>query len=102
MGHPFQVLGYLFSRLGSDCGRIMKGMHDARVSWGTYQDEICIDASQWHCNAHANNVVILAEGSSPEMFLGWPPSPRRCPRPRLRLRERACTFRCVARRARLA
>jgi hypothetical protein len=48
----------------------MKGMHDARVSWGTYQDEICIDASQWHCNAHANNVVILAEGSSPDMFLG--------------------------------
>ena len=54
----------------SDCGRIMNGMHDARVSWGTYQDEICIDASQWHCNAHANNVVILAEGSSPDMFLG--------------------------------
>lgn len=65
------VLGYLFSRIGNDCGKILKGMHDARVSWGTYQDEICIDDSQWHCNAHANNVVVLAEGSSRDMFLGY-------------------------------
>eukprot|EP00930_Biecheleria_cincta_P047396 TRINITY_DN32849_c0_g1_i1.p1 TRINITY_DN32849_c0_g1~~TRINITY_DN32849_c0_g1_i1.p1 ORF type:complete len:627 (+),score=110.64 TRINITY_DN32849_c0_g1_i1:53-1933(+) len=68
---PKSVLGYLFSRIGNDCGRIMKGMHDARVSWGTYQDEICVDDSQWHCNAHANNVVVLAEGSSRDMFLGY-------------------------------
>mmetsp|Transcript_21614 Transcript_21614/g.40034 ORF Transcript_21614/g.40034 Transcript_21614/m.40034 type:complete len:702 (+) Transcript_21614:50-2155(+) len=65
------VLGYLFSRLGNDCGKIMRGMHDARVSWGTYQDEICIHESQWHCNAHANNVVVLSEESSAEMFLGY-------------------------------
>jgi hypothetical protein len=65
------VLAYLFSRLGNDAGRIMRGMHEASVSWGTYQDEICVDASQWHCNAHANNLVVLAEGSSDEMFLGY-------------------------------
>jgi len=66
------VLGYLFSRLGSDCGRIIRGMHDLNVSWGTYQDEICISDDQWHCNAHANNVVVLSENeTNGEMFLGY-------------------------------
>ena len=41
----------------------MRSMHDSRVSWGTYQDALCVDPSQWHCNAHANNVVVLPEGS---------------------------------------
>lgn len=31
------ALGYLYSRLGNDCGRIIRLMHDDRVSWGTYQ-----------------------------------------------------------------
>lgn len=66
-----KVLGYLFSRLGADCGLIMRTMHDARISWGTYQDELCIDDSQWHCNAHSNNLVVLAEGCSDTMFLGF-------------------------------
>jgi len=65
------VLGYLYSRLGSDCGKIMRGMHDMRVSWGTYQDALCVADSQWHCNAHANNVVVLADASKRTMFLGY-------------------------------
>ena len=64
------VLGYLYSRIGSDCGRIIRGMHDLKVSWGTYQDEICISDDQWHCNAHANNVVVLSETSG-DMLLGY-------------------------------
>ncbi len=31
------VLAYLYSRLGWECGRALRGMHDQRVSWGTYQ-----------------------------------------------------------------
>ena len=31
------ALPYLYSRLGNDCGRIIRLMHDDRVSWGTYQ-----------------------------------------------------------------
>jgi hypothetical protein len=66
------VLGYLYSRLGSDCGRIIREMHDLNVSWGTYQDEICISDDQWHCNAHANNVVVLSENDTiGDMFLGY-------------------------------
>jgi len=52
------VLAYLFSRFGYDCGRIMGGFHRQRVSWGTYADKMCWEG-QMHCNAHANNVVLL-------------------------------------------
>lgn len=69
-----KVLGYLFSRFGNDSGRILRAMHDVRISWGTYQDALCYDG-QWHCNAHANNVTILDETVPPSaenpMFLGY-------------------------------
>ena len=26
---------------------------------------------EYHCNAHSNNLVVLAEGSSDDMFLGY-------------------------------
>lgn len=66
------VLGYLYSRLGSDCGRIIREMHDLNVSWGTYQDEICISDDQWHCNAHANNIIVLSETHAiGDMLLGY-------------------------------
>lgn len=64
------VLGYLYSRLGHDAGRTLREMHAARISWGTYQDAMCYDG-QWHCNAHSNNFVLLAEGSVPDMFLSY-------------------------------
>jgi len=61
------VLAYLFSRTGYDAGKILRGMHQHRVSWGTYQDAMCrVDLDQWHCNAHANNVVIIPEGTVTE------------------------------------
>ena len=31
----------------------------SRVSWGTYADAMCFEG-QLHCNAHANNMVVLA------------------------------------------
>jgi len=64
------VLGYLFSRIGHDCGVFLRALHKMNISWGTYQDEMCFDG-QWHCNAHANNMVVLAEGSHPSMLLGY-------------------------------
>eukprot|EP00658_Telonema_sp_P-2_P021113 TRINITY_DN1838_c0_g2_i1.p1 TRINITY_DN1838_c0_g2~~TRINITY_DN1838_c0_g2_i1.p1 ORF type:complete len:574 (-),score=138.39 TRINITY_DN1838_c0_g2_i1:231-1952(-) len=70
-GGTGSALVYLYNRIGNDCGRIIRAMHDDRVSWGTYQDTLCFDG-QWHCNAHANNVMILDEQSAPpDMFLGY-------------------------------
>ena len=67
IGGQKSVLAYLFSRCGYDAGRIMKGMHKMRISWGTYQDQMCIkDLDEWHCNAHANNLVVIKENSIPE------------------------------------
>lgn len=57
---PNNILTYLFSRIGYDCGKFMRGLHDMKASWGTYQDALC-RPGQWHCNAHANNVVVLPE-----------------------------------------
>jgi hypothetical protein len=60
------VLGYLFSRCGYDAGRILRGIHGQRLSWGTYQDGLCRrDWDEWHCNAHANNLVVVPESSIP-------------------------------------
>ena len=55
------ALGYLFSRLGYDAGRFMGGMHhDLKLSWGTYQDDMCRKhLGEWHCNAHSDNMVLL-------------------------------------------
>ena len=36
------------------------------------QDPLCnIAMGEYHCNAHSNNLVVLAEGSSEDMFLGY-------------------------------
>ena len=59
------LLVYLFSRLGFDAGRCTRGLHQQRLSWGTYQDAICTHAAQWHCNAHSNNLVLNSEGLIP-------------------------------------
>ena len=56
------ALAYLFARLGSDAGDIIRGLHSAGISWGTYQDTMCHE-SQYHCNAHANNFVVAAPGA---------------------------------------
>eukprot|EP00286_Rhodomonas_abbreviata_P029820 CAMPEP_0181292106 /NCGR_PEP_ID=MMETSP1101-20121128/2328_1 /TAXON_ID=46948 /ORGANISM="Rhodomonas abbreviata, Strain Caron Lab Isolate" /LENGTH=565 /DNA_ID=CAMNT_0023396551 /DNA_START=135 /DNA_END=1832 /DNA_ORIENTATION=- len=72
-GRGMSVLGYLYSRLGLDCGRILRRLHDKRVSWGTYQDDMCRrDFGEFHCNAHANNLVLLpppSTGSAPQLEL---------------------------------
>ena len=60
------VLVYLYSRLGFECGRFLRLLHAENTSWGTYQDAIC-HPSQWHCNAHANNLVVLAPSSTVEV-----------------------------------
>ena len=68
------VLGYLFWHLGRDCGRFLRELHELRISWGTYQDEMCRrDYDEWHCNAHANNVVLLTEedGTRLQSFLSY-------------------------------
>lgn len=62
----YLALGYLYSRCGYDAGRILGGIHSQRMSWGTYQDGLCRrEWDEWHCNAHANNLVVVPENSTP-------------------------------------
>jgi hypothetical protein len=71
-GKQVSVLGYLFSRLGFECGRFLRELHALRISWGTYQDGMCRRKfDEWHCNAHANNMVLLSEadGMASQSFL---------------------------------
>ena len=48
------LLGYVYWRIGWDCGEALKGLHRGGVSWGTYTD-----ALGYHSNGHANNMVVL-------------------------------------------
>ena len=58
------ALAYLYARLGWDAGCIVRGLHEGGVCWGTYQDAMCArENADWHCNAHSNNLVVVAEGS---------------------------------------
>ena len=60
------VLAYLHGRLGYDAGCIVRALHAAGLSWGTYQDAMCKPGwGDWHCNAHSNNLVVVAEGHVP-------------------------------------
>ena len=68
-GKP-SVLAYLFSRIGYECGQFLHHLHAMKVSWGTYQDAICLP-SQWYCNAHANNLVVNPEGTAGQSFLSY-------------------------------
>ena len=71
IGRTRSVLQYVFSRLGFECGRFARLLHfNCQVSWGTYQDAIC-HPSQWHCNAHCNNMVVLAPGNDANSYLSY-------------------------------
>jgi len=60
------ALAYLHARLGFDAGCIVRALHAAGLSWGTYQDAMCRPGmGDWHCNAHSNNLVVVAEGLVP-------------------------------------
>jgi hypothetical protein len=69
-GVPGSVLGYLYNRIGQEAGAILRKMHDANTSWGTYADNMCYEG-QLHCNAHNNNLVILAQGTVEDRFLSY-------------------------------
>uniref|UniRef100_A0A7S1VXK2 Uncharacterized protein n=1 Tax=Ditylum brightwellii TaxID=49249 RepID=A0A7S1VXK2_9STRA len=64
------ILTYLFSRIGYDCGKFMRSLHAMKTSWGTYQDAMCREG-QWHCNAHANNMVLIPEEKGTHSFLSY-------------------------------
>jgi hypothetical protein len=50
------LLAALFWRVGCDAGVTLRLMHAASLSWGTYTDHLGT-----HCNAHVNNLVVLAK-----------------------------------------
>lgn len=49
------MLAEMYSRLGWECGQILRTLHDKDILWGTYVDDMGV-----HCNAHSNNFVIVA------------------------------------------
>jgi hypothetical protein len=48
-----QIFPYLYSRFGYECRVFLDILHESNISWGTYQDKM-----GFHCNAHANNLVL--------------------------------------------
>jgi len=48
------LLAHIYWRLGWDVGRILRTIHDAKVSWGTFTDKLGV-----HCNSHPNNFILL-------------------------------------------
>ena len=56
--------GQLYARLGYEAGYILRVMHDARISWGTYNDALAR-----HCNAHPNNFVVASPESAESQLL---------------------------------
>lgn len=60
------LLGALFHHFGTECGRTMRAMQAARVSWGSFSD-----ATGTHCNAHSNNfaLVTLDRSAAPRALL---------------------------------
>ena len=63
------VLGHLYAQMGHECGVLLRAMHRAGISWGTYVDAMCFDG-QWHCNAHTNNLVVLSEAQAAQLAPG--------------------------------
>lgn len=52
-----ELLAYLYYQFGRECGIVGRSLHNARIVWGTYRD-----SSGYHCNAHANNLVLRRPG----------------------------------------
>ena len=47
------IIFYIISRIGWECGNVLKTLHEGGISWGTYKDSLGT-----HCNAHLNNLVV--------------------------------------------
>lgn len=52
------IFGYVVWRLGWECGTLLRRLQGKGISWGTYKDKMGT-----HCNAHANNMVVIAPHS---------------------------------------
>ena len=51
------LLGYLFYRLGWECGTVGRVLQESKIMWGSYTD-----ATGRHMNAHGNNLALVREG----------------------------------------
>jgi hypothetical protein len=58
------LLAYLFWRFGREAGTVQRLLRQNDISWGTY-----VDPLGTHCNSHPNNLILLPEGQSEEVFL---------------------------------
>jgi hypothetical protein len=55
----FETLLDIYVRIGYEVSRIKRCLQDAHINWGSYIDRGC----DYHCNAHANNLVVLPQGN---------------------------------------
>jgi hypothetical protein len=46
--------------IGTEIGLLLRGFHDAGLSWGTYSDSLA-----FHCNAHPNNLAVVCPKAIP-------------------------------------
>ena len=56
----FRSLIDIYARIGYETSRVKKCLQEAHINWGTYIDRE-VDV---HCNAHANNFIILPQGNN--------------------------------------
>ena len=55
----FENLINIYARIGYETGKVKKCLKENNINWGTYIDR----EIDFHCNAHANNFVILPQGN---------------------------------------
>ena len=55
----FLTLLNIYARIGYEAAKIKRCLQDANINWGSYIDR----SLNYHCNAHANNLVVLPQGN---------------------------------------
>ena len=57
---PEEILNFfkLFGRLGFEAGRCLSAVHRSGFLWGSFADH---NEQFWHCNAHADNLIVLSK-----------------------------------------
>ena len=56
----FDKLIDIYARIGYEVSRIKKCLQESHINWGSYIDR----GFNYHCNAHANNLIILPQGNN--------------------------------------
>ena len=50
------LVSFIYGRIGYEIGKILRIFFENDINWGYYADH---SKYSYHCNAHANNFVVL-------------------------------------------